>query len=294
MNILIIEDEIYLAQKIILRFQDNGHNVSHITNLSDISYDIYYDTILLSTNITGNYEKVIQKYSSSIIILLVTYISDATVTKPIQNGACDYMIKPFMIDELTRKIEHYEQFNILQKENKMINNYLNFMFHSTPNTSDIPDELPFLIETNNQKIADKIVFKVAKRLNIPIKLISVKELNKVDLNRSKNQLLYIHDFHTLKQNIKTLMIQKFDKLNIILSSTKSENVDFKKVTIMTNNKISTIDSILTVNDYIKQITLNFQTQYPDTELSRRLGISRKSLWEKRKKFGIEKKRCNTK
>ena len=33
---------------------------------------------------------------------------------------------------------------------------------------------------------------------------------------------------------------------------------------------------------------NFQDKYPDTELSRRLGISRKSLWEKRKKFGIEK------
>ena len=57
---------------------------------------------------------------------------------------------------------------------------------------------------------------------------------------------------------------------------------------MNDNKISTIDSILTVNDYVKQITLNFQSKYPDTELSRRLGISRKSLWEKRKKFGIEK------
>ena len=34
------------------------------------------------------------------------------------------------------------------------------------------------------------------------------------------------------------------------------------------------------------------SKYPDTELSRRLGISRKSLWEKRKKFGIEKNRGN--
>jgi DNA-binding NtrC family response regulator len=36
--------------------------------------------------------------------------------------------------------------------------------------------------------------------------------------------------------------------------------------------------------------LSFQTKYPDTELSKKLGISRKSLWEKRKKLGIEKKK----
>ena len=36
------------------------------------------------------------------------------------------------------------------------------------------------------------------------------------------------------------------------------------------------------------MVLSFQDKYPDTELSKRLGISRKSLWEKRKKFGIEK------
>jgi DNA-binding NtrC family response regulator len=36
------------------------------------------------------------------------------------------------------------------------------------------------------------------------------------------------------------------------------------------------------------MVLNFQHTYPDTELSKKLGISRKSLWEKRKKFGIEK------
>ena len=48
------------------------------------------------------------------------------------------------------------------------------------------------------------------------------------------------------------------------------------------NKLSTVDSILTINDYVKMMVTSFQDKYPDTELSRRLGISRKSLWEKRK------------
>ncbi|MEA1917106.1 MAG: helix-turn-helix domain-containing protein, partial [Campylobacterota bacterium] len=31
-------------------------------------------------------------------------------------------------------------------------------------------------------------------------------------------------------------------------------------------------------------------KFPDTELSKKLGISRKSLWEKRKKYGISKQK----
>jgi DNA-binding NtrC family response regulator len=41
---------------------------------------------------------------------------------------------------------------------------------------------------------------------------------------------------------------------------------------------------------IKTIVINHQNRYPDTELSKRLGISRKSLWEKRKKLEIDKKK----
>jgi len=47
---------------------------------------------------------------------------------------------------------------------------------------------------------------------------------------------------------------------------------------------------LTIDDYVKFIVNNFQYSYPDTELSKKLGISRKSLWEKRKKYGIFKKK----
>jgi transcriptional regulator of acetoin/glycerol metabolism len=58
--------------------------------------------------------------------------------------------------------------------------------------------------------------------------------------------------------------------------------------LVTSNTVTVNDSILTINDYVKMMVLKFQTKYPDTELSKKLGISRKSLWEKRKKFGIEK------
>ncbi len=47
---------------------------------------------------------------------------------------------------------------------------------------------------------------------------------------------------------------------------------------------------MSINDYIKTIVINHQNRYPDTELSKRLGISRKSLWEKEKKLEIDKKK----
>ena len=47
---------------------------------------------------------------------------------------------------------------------------------------------------------------------------------------------------------------------------------------------------MSINDYVKYIVTNFQDKFPDTKLSEKLGISRKSLWEKRKKLGVEKKK----
>ena len=291
MNILILEDEIYLAQKVAAKLEDEGYHTAHLATIGEVDYSIHYETILLSTNLVGNYEEIITKYSSSIIILLVTYLSEVTVTKPILAGASDYVLKPFLIDELVRKIKHYEEFNMLKKENHKINNYLDFAFNPTTIISkELPSKLPFLIETNDQKIADQIVFEVANRLGVHIESLSLKKSIKIEPSMFKNKLLYLYDFHTLKNASKKNILEICENHNIILNSIEIEDVDCEKITLITENQISTIDSILTVNDYVKQITLNFQSKYPDTELSRRLGISRKSLWEKRKKFGIEKKK----
>jgi CheY-like chemotaxis protein len=290
MRILILEDEKYLAQKISARLQDEGYQTVHCTSIKECDYSAYYNTILLSTNLTGNYEEIIKKYSSSIILLLATYVSEATVTKPINAGASDYILKPFMMDELIRKIKHYEEFNFIKEENKKINNYLDFIFENVPKANKIPKKLPLLIETNEQKIADKIVFQMARKLGKCIKCLSAQDFPKIDTKAYSNLILYIHNLHTTKGAVKKNILKSCETINVILSSNELENVVFDKITIMTDNKISTMDSILTINDYVKQVTLNFQSKYPDTELSRKLGISRKSLWEKRKKFGIEKKK----
>ena len=67
--------------------------------------------MLFSTSLPSSLCKsIIKKYcETSIILLLVSYISDETVTNPIKDGAKDYIMKPFIMDELVRKIYHYKE-----------------------------------------------------------------------------------------------------------------------------------------------------------------------------------------
>ena len=172
MNILILEEEIHLAQKVALRLQEEGNNCTLISNIKEVNFDIDYDSILLSTNISSNdVEKIIKKFNTSTIILLVSYVSDATVTKPLKDGANDYIVKPFIMDELVRKVNHYKEFKSLQNQNDNLSNYVDFAFNNIEYDMEIPSKLPFIIEANDQRVADKIVFDVAKRLNKTIKFI---------------------------------------------------------------------------------------------------------------------------
>ncbi len=294
MNILIIDDEVYLSQKVAIRLQEEGYTCSHVSNIKEIHFEIPYDTILLSTNLSSeDVHKIIKSYPDSIIILLVSYINDVTVTKPLKDGANDYIVKPFIMNELVRKISHYEEFKKLKSQNCNLQNYIEFAFNNTSYDIDIPNTLPFIIETNDQKIADKIVFDVAWKLNKTIKFVSLENHTKIEPSDFKNQLLYIYDFHFVKKNSKEIILNTIQNLDVIICSLEEEeDINYPKVTIKSENKLSTVDSILTINDYVKLMVTTFQDKYPDTELSKRLGVSRKSLWEKRKKFGIEKNKDN--
>ncbi len=290
MNILILDEEVYLAQKVAIRLHEEGNYCTHVSNIKEIKFDEQYDVILLSTNIsTNDVHKIISKFKESIIILLVSYINDTTVTKPLKDGAMDYIVKPFIMDELVRKIYHYDEFKKLKQMKKNLTNYIDFAFYNIEHDVSIPQTLPFAIETNDQRVADKIVLEVAQRLDKTIKFISLENNTKIEPNDFKDELLYIYDFHYVKKSSKDLILKTIENFDVILSSLEDlGDIPYPKIELKIANKLSTVDSILTINDYVKLMVTSFQDKYPDTELSRRLGISRKSLWEKRKKFGIEK------
>jgi len=289
-NILILEDDIYLAQKVASKLQDDGYHVSHYASILEVDKEKVYDTVLLSTNIpVGDTNEIIKKYLGSTIILLVSYVSDATVTRPLKAGANDYVLKPFSIDELVRKIRHYEDFKRLQVQNRALEDYMNFLFQSTTQSLNLPTKFPHLIETNDQKEADKIVFELSRKLKRGIEFVSLVKEFKFDFSNCKDKLIYIYDFHNIKNSSKELLLKNIKELDVVLCSLDSvEHFPYEKTTIKKEIRSTQNDTILTINEYVKMMVLNFQNNYPDTELSKKLGISRKSLWEKRKKFGIEK------
>ncbi|MEA2017697.1 MAG: DNA-binding response regulator [Campylobacterota bacterium] len=292
MNILILDEEVYLAQKVAIKLQEEGNSCTHVSNIKEVKFDIEYDTILLSTNISSNdVTKILNNFKHSIIILLVSYINDTTVTKPLKDGADDYIVKPFIMDELIRKIYHYEEFKKLKKQNKNLTNYIDFAFYNVEHDETIPPTLPLVIETNDQRVADKIALDVAKKLDKSIKFISLEKHTKIEPKDFRDELLYIYDFHFIKKGSKELILNTIENFDVIICSLEDlGDIQYPKISVKSTNKLSTVDSILTINDYVKLMVTSFQDKYPDTELSKRLGISRKSLWEKRKKFGIEKQK----
>lgn len=296
MNILIIENEIYLAQKIVSRLLDDGHSCDYVESINIENLTKDYDTVLISTSLPfAIYKAIIKKYAgNSIILLLVSYISDETVTEPIKLGAKDYIMKPFLMDELVRKIYHYKDCRSMKRELAVLREYFNFTMSEIDTSSiTLPLSFPILIETNCQSYSDKLVFELSNKLDLPINFISLSSNSwqKNLANLDDKAIIYLTDFHILKRNIKDQLIKQIADKNCVISTLEAED-DFSYRKIVFNNDKKMLDNtqIMSINDYVKLMVTTYQNKYPDTELSKKLGISRKSLWEKRKKLEIEKKK----
>ncbi|MEA3227522.1 MAG: response regulator [Campylobacterota bacterium] len=295
MKILIIENEIYLAQSIATKLGEKGHICEMCTSTKDAIQTTNYDVVLLSTNINGqDFNPVIETFKKSIVILMVSYISNDTVSKPLAAGAKDYILKPFMIEELIRKIDHYQDYERVKKRNEAYEKYLNHTFESVAtkhNHNSI--DLPIFISSSFQKYADAFAFKHAQVKNKPIHFINLthpKSMNEIDAV-PVNGIIYIINYNVLKKTDKKKFLELIsDKKAIITSNDKITDVEFPIIEIKSENNIFDKSDILPIEDYVRFIVLNYQHKYPDTELSKKLGISRKSLWEKRKKYDIIKKK----
>lgn len=295
MNVLIVENEIYLAQSIASKLSDINHNCDISSSTKEALKGIAYDVILLSTNISGqDIYPVIEAYKDAVVILMVSYVSNDTVSKPLAAGAKDYILKPFMIEELIRKIQHFQNHERLRRQNQTYERYLSHSFSSVKIDEDFEKtELPLMICSGYQKYADAFAFGYAEHHGLPLQFISLsspKALHDIAL-LSAPAVLYITDFQNLKKSDTKTFFELIEKSpSIIASADHVENVPFRVIEIESESQLFDQGEILPIEEYVKYIMTNFQNRFPDTELSKKLGISRKSLWEKRKKYGIIKKK----
>lgn len=273
MKILIVENEIYLAQSIASKLMEIGHVCEIATTIKDALKDEKYDAILLSTNISGqNFYPIIEKHRSSIIILMISYISNDTVTNPIKAGACDYIQKPFMIEELIRKLQHLSDFKNLKKENATYKDYVKNLFASANlDPIDKKVKFPILIKTNFQKHADALVFNYAQSQNETFMFISLTQSNAFEkiARSSGDELIYIIDLQNLKKSEKTKVYNVIEGKRVILCSTDpSEESEITLIEINTDSKVLDQGDVLCIDDYVKYVICNFQNKFPDTELSK--------------------------
>jgi len=295
LKILIIENEIYLAQSIATKLGELGHICEMCTSTRDAIKSSNYDVVLLSTNINGqDFNPIIETFKKSIIILMVSYISNDTVSKPLSAGAKDYILKPFMIEELIRKINHYQDYEKLKKRDAAYKKYLTHTFSTLSHDYDQSTiELPVYVSSSFQKHSDAFAFEHAYEKDLPIHFVTLNDPKALSEIESLNQdvLIYVIDYQILKKADKKNFCSLIANKKVIVSSTdKIEEVDHKVLEIKSDNNIFDQGDILPIEDYVKYIVLNYQYKFPDIELSKKLGISRKSLWEKRKKYDIIKKK----
>ncbi len=293
MKIIIVENELYLAQSIASKLGENGFETEIFSSIKE-AMKSNGDVYLLSTNLPGqNTAPLITEFKDKIIILMVSYINNDTVSEPLKLGAKDYIVKPFMIEELLRKIEHYQEYQNLKKHTLLYQEYMKNLLQEIE-TDYNPEKLthPLVIQTNYQRLVDKVVFEYAQANNKLLTFVPLgdKTWKEKIAKCSDQSLLYVTEIHTLKKTDREQLLELLKDYDFILCSTSELETDFATITLNTDSKLYDQNEILTIDDYVKFIVNSFQYKFPDTELSKKLGISRKSLWEKRKKYGLFKKK----
>jgi len=293
MKIIIVENELYLAQSIASKLNENGYETETYSSIKE-TMNTNADVYLLSTNLPGqNTSPLITKFKDKIIILMVNYINNDTVGEPLRLGAKDYIVKPFMLEDLMRKIEHFKEYQALRKQTSLYQEYMQNLLKDIESNFDIKEiTTPLVIETNYQRLIDKIVFEHVETTNTLLTFIPLGDKNwKEKIQQSSAaSLLYITEVHVLKKTDRETLLEMLKNYDFILCSTSNLESDFNTITLNTDSKLYDQNEILTIDDYVKFIVNSFQYRFPDTELSKKLGISRKSLWEKRKKYGLFKKK----
>ena len=296
MKVLIVENEVYLAQSIASRLEALEYECEVAVSpnsATGVSGDV--GIVLLSTSIDeALIYAIIERYKNAVIILLASYISINTVANPIKAGASDFIQKPFMIEELVRKIKHYEEFNKFKQLTNTYQAYIeNYLATKFPRKFELEKLVfPLFIKYQNEQYANGYVFMLCKSANLAYKYERCDESFDLDEFESKigNDVMYLSNFGILDSDSKrrVLEIAKFKRL-IIATANQADECKFHTIELeYEDDGLLNGEQILTAVDYINQVIIKYQNMYPDTELARMLGISRKSVWEKRRKYGITK------
>ncbi|MCH9740251.1 MAG: hypothetical protein K0U38_05370 [Epsilonproteobacteria bacterium] len=292
----IVENESYLAQSIASKLNAIGYQTEIFNSVDAAMQESFGDIYLISSNIPGqSITPLIFKFKSKVIILMVNYSNNDLIAKALRSGANDYIVKPFMIDELQKKIEHYAEYAALKQSIETYKEYHEYCLRNIYMGDKVNKiDPPMVIETNYITLIDKLVFAYAQKVGKLLAFIPLKSKNWKEkiAQTSPEQILYISNLQTLAKNEREKLLKLVDDKKFIISTTNPVETKHKTLNIQTNDKLFDGNEVLSIDEYIIFVIKQYQKQFPDTVLSKKLGFSRKSLWERRKKYGIFRDKTN--
>lgn len=295
MKILIVENETYLAQNLANKLNDFGY-ICDVDTSGEFALDgkSEFDAILLSASLIGaDFKEIIKRHAKSIIILMINYIS-SDVISAMKVGADDYILKPIIVEEIVRKINIFDSYKKFETLNKSYEKFILSLTrqYQLPNFEFKKLKLPLILVSNSSEIAQDFVFTYAKALNLAYEHIQARSPRALsEINKAKPQnLVFIDEIDELEESKQSEFINAISRKNIIIA-TKNGSIksDWEKIILECKSPQIPNGEIVSIDEYVKFAITCYQESYTDVELSKRLGISRKSLWGKRKRYGISRK-----
>jgi hypothetical protein len=231
------------------------------------------------------------KFKHKSILLLVSHKSNETLTKPIELGAKDYIMKPVSMDILIKKIEHYQEFENLKFQHALHKEYHNYVLKDIDLEQYI-DKIgfPMIIITNNVVYIDQLVLAYAKKKNMDVVFISLNTKNWRDKIRFSNsdEPLYLSGLESLNVKERNSLFDKLEGRQFIISSFTSVNKPYETIEIAVQSTSLYKNEILTISGYALMVIRSLQHKMSDIAISEKLGYTRKKVASLRKKHELYK------
>jgi len=289
MKITIIDENYDFTDKIQTNLNQLGYETEYFTSAYKAIRDSQSDIYLLSTSFPEEEcARFIEKFSCKIIILMANTYTYATVRNPLDLGAKDYIVKPFRMEELERKIDYFR----LKMSTDSYESYINHSLKDINATEKYLNKLipPVIIHTNYTIFIDKLVIQYCQKENKIFSFISLSSphwKSKIKDAGSSN-CIYISNLQLLDEKDIEILFKLLKNKKFIISTTESINTQYKVIKIDSDMQLYDGSYIMSVEEYIQYVIKNFQYKITDTELAKQLEFSRKTLYDRRNKYQIYK------
>ena len=292
MNIVLIEPSIELSMKISSKLKLKNMVLKCVTSLNSDFLTSIGDVILLSTSFAeNNILSFIKRHTDKKIILLVDDFYNDNVQKFLDFGVDEYIHKPFKMKYLIKKINLLT----LQKKLDTYESYYEYISDiSSLESADVNKiKTSRVFVTNNICFVDRAVLEYSLKANHTYKFIScTSALWKEELNLCKShEGIYLSNLQVLSgYELDYISNQLKRKENVILASREHVNINYPIVQFNSNDTYYDGSYIIGHEEYIKYVLEKFQDQMTTTALSDKIQLSRKTIYEKRKKYNLHKNR----